>query len=51
MATKIRNIIVLGAGTAGWLTALFVRKLFPHYNIKIIGNINIEKFFVKLLAI
>tara|TARA_E500000331_G_scaffold152784_1_gene148683 strand:+ start:1072 stop:2448 length:1377 start_codon:yes stop_codon:yes gene_type:complete len=38
MATKIQNIIVLGAGTAGWLTALFVRKLFPHYNIKIIGN-------------
>lgn len=38
MASKIRNIIVLGSGTAGWLTALFVRKLFPHFNIKIIGN-------------
>lgn len=38
MSEKLRNIIVLGAGTAGWLTALFVRKLFPHFNIKIIGN-------------
>mgnify|MGYP003659679227 CR=1 FL=1 len=38
MGTKVRNIIVLGSGTAGWLTALFVRKLFPHFDIKIIGN-------------
>ena len=38
MATKIQNIIILGAGTAGWLTALFCRKLFPRFNIKIIGN-------------
>lgn len=33
-----RNLVVLGAGTAGWLTALFCKKIFPDFNIKIIGN-------------
>lgn len=31
-----RNYCVLGGGTAGWLTALFIKKLFPLDNVKLI---------------
>lgn len=33
-----KKIIVLGGGTAGWLTALFVKKNFPSYDVKVIQN-------------
>ena len=32
------NIVVLGAGTAGWLTALYCRKVYPQSKITVIKN-------------
>lgn len=34
----LNNIVVVGAGSAGWMTALFIQKLFPKCNITIIGS-------------
>jgi tryptophan 7-halogenase len=33
-----KNIVIVGAGSAGWLTALFIKKLFPHKNVTVIGS-------------
>ena len=35
------NIVVLGGGTAGWLSALYSQKLFPNANICLIQNSSI----------
>lgn len=32
------NIVILGGGTAGWLTALFAKKIFPIYNVTLIQS-------------
>ena len=34
----MKNITVLGGGTAGWLTALYFKKIFPSSTVKIIYN-------------
>lgn len=34
----MRNIIVVGAGTAGWITALYIRKILPNDNVTVIGS-------------
>ena len=36
-----KKIVILGGGTAGWLTALFCRKLFPLASITLIENTSI----------
>jgi len=36
-----KNIIIAGGGTAGWLTALFSRKLFPNANITVVESSDI----------
>ena len=35
---KKNNIVVLGGGTAGWLTALFAKNVFPEKNITLIQS-------------
>jgi tryptophan halogenase len=35
---KKNNIVVLGGGTAGWLTALFMNNIFPEKNITVIQS-------------
>jgi tryptophan halogenase len=35
---NIDNITVLGGGTAGWLTALYVKKVFPNKNITLVES-------------
>ena len=37
----IKNITILGGGTAGWLTALYVNKTFPNVKITLIESTNI----------
>lgn len=32
------NIVIAGGGTAGWLSALFISKIFPEHNITVIEN-------------
>jgi tryptophan halogenase len=32
------NIVVVGGGTAGWITALFCKKIFPQHNISLIES-------------
>lgn len=34
----IKNILIVGGGTAGWLTALTMRKHFPQFNIELIES-------------
>jgi len=34
----MKNIVIVGAGSAGWMTALFVKKLFPNDNVTVIGS-------------
>ena len=34
----MKNISILGGGTAGWLTALYIRQLFPESNITVIKS-------------
>jgi hypothetical protein len=36
VSTEKKKIIVLGGGTAGWLTALFINKKFPNFSITLI---------------
>jgi tryptophan halogenase len=33
-----KNIVVLGGGTAGWLTALFMKKCLPDYNVTVVRS-------------
>ena len=33
-----RNIVILGGGTAGWLTALFMKKCLPDYNVTVVRS-------------
>ena len=35
---KNKELIVLGGGTAGWLTALYLKKIFPFYQITLIES-------------
>ena len=35
---SVENIIVLGGGTAGWLTALYAKKVFPNKNVTLIES-------------
>ena len=32
------NIVIVGGGTAGWLTALYAKKIFPEHNISLIES-------------
>lgn len=41
MNIKNKKIVVLGGGTAGWMTALLVRKFYPNYDITIIHDSSI----------
>jgi len=34
----MKNITILGGGTAGWLTALYIRQLFPESNLTVIKS-------------
>ena len=38
---KTKNIVVLGGGTAGWLTALLTREFYPNYSITLIESTSI----------
>ena len=35
---KTKNIVVLGGGTAGWLTALLAREFYPTYDITLVES-------------
>ena len=35
---KNKKLIVLGGGTAGWLTALYLNKVFPQYETTLIES-------------
>ena len=39
MDTTAKKILVMGGGTAGWLTALYLTKTFPHYH-KVTNELN-----------
>jgi len=34
----MKNIVVLGGGTAGWISALYLKKRWPQYSIKVIDS-------------
>ncbi|NBP03479.1 MAG: hypothetical protein EBU90_25990 [Proteobacteria bacterium] len=34
----LNNIAVVGAGSAGWMTALFIKQIFPSCNVTVIGS-------------
>ena len=34
----MKHFVILGSGTAGWLTALFIRKIIPQSKITVIGS-------------
>ena len=34
----MKNLVIAGGGTAGWLAALYMRKLFPNANVSVIQN-------------
>ena len=36
-----KNIVIVGGGTAGWLSALFAKKKFPYENIIVIESTQI----------
>ena len=38
MIYRDKNITILGGGTAGWLTSLYCKKIFPHNNITLIES-------------
>ena len=35
---KNKKLTILGGGTAGWLTALYLKKIFPKYNVILIES-------------
>ena len=37
-----RNIVIVGGGTAGWLSALFAKKRFPDDNVMLIESLDIS---------
>lgn len=34
----MKNIVIVGAGLAGWATALFIKKIYPETNVTVIGS-------------
>ena len=34
----MKNIVVVGGGTAGWLTALYANKIFPEHKVTLIES-------------
>lgn len=40
MIQKINEIIILGGGAAGWLTALYLKKIFPNNNYTVVEDPN-----------
>jgi tryptophan halogenase len=37
-AVMVKNVLIVGGGTAGWLTALAMRQFFPHINVELIES-------------
>jgi tryptophan 7-halogenase len=37
---NIPKIVILGGGSAGWLTALFINKCYPNYNVSVVEDPN-----------
>lgn len=35
---KLENIFIVGGGTAGWLAALYIQKIFPHIKVNLIES-------------
>ena len=35
---KNKNILVVGGGSAGWLTALYVKKIYPNFNVTLVES-------------
>lgn len=38
MSSRNLNIVIVGGGSAGWITALFCKKIFPTFNISLIES-------------
>ena len=38
MLKMIKKIVIIGGGTAGWLTALWIRKIFPNYLVTLVES-------------
>ena len=34
----LKNIVIIGAGSAGWMTALYIKKTIPDVNITVVGS-------------
>ena len=43
MAYKINNVVILGGGSAGWMTASTFIKAFPNKNITVVESSSIPK--------
>ena len=41
MAKKINDIVIVGGGSAGWMTASTIIKLIPDVNVTVIESANI----------
>jgi hypothetical protein len=40
MSSKIKKIVIVGGGAAGWLTALYLKKIFPNNNYIVVEDPN-----------